>query len=163
MDSREQKGKKDHILATFEMHGIPYIRNKLYVGDWTLLNDQSICIDTKTCGLTEVYSNLVQGHERFRNECKRAQEAGIKLIVLIEENKIKALEDVPNWVNPRKIIYQRQSEQGNPAQKAPPISSKRLHGIMRTMSELYDVEWQFTTRERCGMRILEILGVDANA
>lgn len=161
-DTKEKAGKKEHILSVFSKHGFQVIRHGLYVGDWTLLNDMSVCIDTKTGGLQEVYSNLVQDHERFRRELIRARDAGIKLIMLVEEPKIRTLEDVQDWVNPRGIIYQKKAEQGIATQKAPPISSKRLYNIMRTMAENYGVEWAFTTKQHCGERILELLGVTAD-
>lgn len=158
-DTREHNGKKDHILKVFDKLGYKVVRSKMFAGDWTLLTNQSVCIDTKSCGLPEVYTNLIQKHETFANECDRAREAGIRLIVLIEDPKIKTLEEVQNWVNPRSIIYQKQVEQGKATQKAPPISSKRLYNIMRTMSENHGVEWAFTTREKCGETILALLGV----
>ena len=157
-DTREKTGKKNHILNTFAKYHLKVVRTKMYVGDWTLLNNQSVCIDTKQ-GLQEVYSNLVQSHERFRAECVRAKDAGIRLIVLIEESHIKHLDEVKTWVNPRDIIYRKQVEQGKATQKAAPVSSKRLHNIMRTMSELYACEWSFTPKERCGEVILQLLGV----
>lgn len=159
-DTREKAGKKDHILSVFERYGIKVIRHGLYVGDWTLLNDMSTCIDTKTGGMQEVYSNLVQDHVRFRNECKRAAEAGISLIILVEEKGIKSIEDVPDWVNPRAIVYQRKQAAGEQVPKAPPISSKRLYNIMRTMAESYGCRWEFTDKEHTGERILEMLGVN---
>ena len=161
VDTREKTAKKTHIFEAFDSAGIEYIRTKLYVGDYALLNDQSLCIDVKQ-GLSEVYSNLVQDHERFRRELIRARDAGIKLIVLVEEPKTKTLEDVQDWVNPRSIIYQKKADQGIATQKAPPISSKRLYNIMRTMAENYGVEWAFTTKQHCGERILELLGVTAD-
>lgn len=160
-DTREKTAKKTHIFEAFDRAGIEYIRTKLYVGDYALLNDQSLCIDVKQ-GLSEVYSNLVQDHERFRRELIRALDAGIKLIVLVEEPKIRTLEDVQDWVNPRSIIYQKKADQGIATQKAPPISSKRLYNIMRTMAENYGCNWAFTDKAHCGERILELLGVTAD-
>lgn len=159
MDTREKEGKKKHILDYFEKCGVKVVKNKIYSGDWTIPANQSVCVDTKSCGLPEVYTNLIQKHEAFADECDRAREAGIRLIVLIEDPKIKTLEEVRDWVNPRSIIYQKQVEQGKATQKAPPISSKRLYNIMRTMSENHGVEWAFTTKERCGETILALLGV----
>ena len=158
-DTREHKGKKEHILSVFRKYGIKVIPHGLYVGDWSLVLEHYVIVDTKTLGLQEVYSNLVQDHERFRNECIKASEVGIRLIVLVEEKGIVTLDDVPNWVNPRSIIYQKQRDNGKATAKAAPISSERLYNIMRTMSELYGVEWAFTTHERCADTILQLLGV----
>lgn len=160
VDTREHSGKKDHILRVFDRFGVKYVRTKLYVGDWTLLLNQSVCVDTKTVGLQEVYNNLVQDHERFRDECIRAKDVGIRLIVLVEEPRIHSIEEVPTWVNQRDIIYRKQLEQGKAKQKAAPISSQRLYNIMKTMSELYAVEWMFADHEHCGEVILQLLGVN---
>ena len=161
VDTREKTAKKTHIFEAFDSAGIEYIRTKLYVGDYALLNDQSLCIDVKQ-GLSEVYSNLVQDHERFRRELIRARDAGIKLIVLVEEPNIRTLEDVQCWVNPRSIIYQKKADQGIATQKAPPISSKRLYTIMRTMTENYGCNWVFCSKQSTGEMILKLLGVTAD-
>ena len=156
MDTREKDGKKKHITDAFDRLGLKTVRSKLYCGDYTLLNDQRVCIDVKQ-GLPEVYSNLVGDHFRFRKECIRAKDCGIRLIVLIEEEHIRSLEDVENWVNPRMIIYERMKEQGKQTAKGPPVSSKRLMGIMRVMTENYGVEWRFAPKEQCGETIWKIL------
>ncbi len=156
MDTREKDGKKKHITDAFEKLGVKTIRSKLYCGDYTLLNDQSVCIDVKQ-GLQEVYSNLIGDHQRFRGECVRAKENGIRLIVLIEEERVRTVEEVEHWTNPRQIIYDRMKEQGKQTAKAPPVSSKRLMGIMNVMTENYGVEWRFTPKERCGDTIWKML------
>ncbi len=163
-DTREQKGKKDHILNYFEREGIKVVRTKMFVGDWTRLDKQDLCIDTKT-GLCEVYGNLVQQHIRFRDECLRARQNGIKLVILVEEPEIKTLDEVELWRNPRrqkwldlnqqhiagKKLYIKQPEQ-------PPLSSRDLMLRMRTMRDKYGIDWQFTTKADCGKRIVEIFG-----
>lgn len=70
-DSRQQKGRHDNINAWMILHDIEIRRTKLYVGDYTLPANQSVCIDTKY-GLQEVYGNLIQDHRRFTEECKAA-------------------------------------------------------------------------------------------
>ena len=163
-DTREQKGKKDHILKYFEEHGIKVVRSKLFVGDYTLLNKQDVIIDVKQ-NIAEVYGNLVQQHARFRDECIRARSCGIKLIVLVEDETITKLENVEFWSNPRYVkwikLYQQHKLGKNlttrqPAQ--PPLSSLQLMDRMKVMSERYGIEWMFTTKAECGRRIVEILG-----
>jgi hypothetical protein len=163
MDTREKMAHKWHILRAFEARSVPVIRSKLYVGDYTLLSDQSTCIDVKQ-GLREVYSNLVGSHDRFRRECIRAMEAGIRLIILVEEPGIRSMDDVKAWNNPREAQYLETMEQVKAGQipremapKGPPISSKRLARIMQTMAELYGVTWLFCSPEHTGGMILDIL------
>lgn len=144
-DTRQQTNK--HIIKHkwFAENGIKIDRCRLYVGDYTLPNNQSICIDTKR-DLQELAQDVCQQHERFRAELVRAQEAGIHLIVLCEHGGgIKSLEDVYFWVNPR-----RQHSPGA-------ISGQRLFKILNTMQEKYGVRFEFCDKRQTGRRIVEIL------
>jgi hypothetical protein len=115
------------------------------VGDYTWATDQKICIDTKQ-DLQEVCGNVTQQHERFRDECERAKEAGIQLIILVQESSVRTLDDVPSWFNWRR--------KKNP--KA--LSGRQLYKIMLTMSQKYGVKWEFVTKDKLGKRIVELLG-----
>ena len=87
-EKRQEQFKK--IISQFNASGIKHYTSKLYVGDYVSLDNSRLCIDRKQ-NLSELYGNLCQGHERFRNELIRANEAGIKLIILIEhggKNKV---------------------------------------------------------------------------
>ena len=163
-DTREQRGKKDHILQYFADNGIKVVRSKLFVGDWTRLDKQDICIDTKQ-DLQEVYSNIVQQHVRFRDECIRAQQCGIKLIILVEDESIKELSGVEHWKNPRYIQWCKIRSMQSVGKalkvkqpKQPPLSSIQLMDRMKVMADRYGIDWQFTTKAECGKRIFEILG-----
>ena len=115
-------------------------------------------------GLQEGYSNLIHAHERFRAECVRAQRAEIRLLILVEEPGISSLEDVKTWENPRAAEYDEICEKvkagllpRDQKPKAPPIDSKRLSRIMRTMAELYGIEWHFCSPEQTGDEIIRLL------
>jgi len=116
MDTREQKGKKDHILDYFKANGIEVVRSKNYVGDYTLVTNHMVSVDTKF-GCAEVYSNLIgKDHERFRDECARAQTCEIKLIVLVEENGITCLaEPAPH----RMVSAERRAQSGKMSEPRP--------------------------------------------
>jgi ribosome-associated protein len=115
VDSRQQEGKHKIKERWFAEHGIETRRTKLYCGDYTLPTDQTICIDTKK-DIQELVGDICgKQHERFRNECIRAQEAGIQLIVLVENQgghirdnviqpTITKLEELHSWKNPRLFI-----------------------------------------------------------
>ena len=155
-DTRQQAGKHKNVQAYCSRHEIELQRHKLDVGDY-MLPGGTVSVDTKS-GLQEVYYNLITGHDRFRRECVRARESGIRLVVLVEEAGITTLEDVKGWVNPRIVAYEWAVEHGyNPACKAPPISSPRLYGIMKTMEENYGIRFEFCHKHSTGKRILEIL------
>jgi len=143
-DTRNKPEKNIHIKLQLERLGYKVVRSKLYCGDYSWATNQKVCIDTKQ-DLQEVCGNLTQQHDRFRAECERAKEAGIQLIILVQEPSVKILSDVCGWYNWRK--------KKNP--KA--LSGKQLYKIMSTMTERYGVSWQFTTKQNCGKRIVELL------
>ena len=143
-DTREQK---NHVTDYLNAQGIPNVRSKLYVGDYALLDNQSVCVDRKH-NLQEVCGNLCQQHKRFKEEIVRAQAAGIKMIILVEHGgTITSLDRVMDWVNPRL--------------KTSPyaVSGEKLHKIMVTIGVKYGVEWRFCQKRNTGKVICEILGV----
>ena len=161
VDTREQKNK--HITDAFDRMGILWDRSKLYVGDYALIEDMSLTVDRKA-GMHEVYSNLIQQHERFRREAARAKQAGVRLIVLVEEYALNTLEDVEHWKNPRIARYDfiekmhrcgKMLNVKNAARR--PVDSARLMAIMRSMTLKYGVEWRFTSKEKCGEEIVRML------
>ena len=143
VDSREQK--YDHIIRYFDTQGIKWVRSKCVVGDYINLENPMVVIDRKK-DLQEVASNVCQQHDRFVRELELAKELGYRMIVLVEEPNITTLPNVCSWYNWRKKT--------NP--KA--IDGKKLYKIMLTMSQKYGVEWMFTTKDKCGERIIELLG-----
>lgn len=146
IDTREKPHAIERILAYFEKHGIEVIHQKLDEGDYMTSPDALVSIDRKI-SLVEVCSNLVQQHKRFTNECIRAQQKGIKLIILVEHGgAIRSIEDVKNWINPR-------------LKESPyAVSGQRLYKMMRTYSDKYGVEWQFCDKRCTGRVICELLG-----
>lgn len=145
IDSREKAHAIQKILAEFNRQGVKYYSSKLYVGDYMNLDNPRTVIDRKQ-NLSEVCGNVFQDHERFVNELKRANEAGIKVIVLVEHGgNIKRLADVIWWNNPRLKV----------SPKAP--TGEKLYKTMRTIAERYGCEWQFCSKQQTGKKILEIL------
>lgn len=164
IDSREQKN--EHIIAYFDTHKIKYVRSKLYVGDYQRIDNGLLCIDKKY-GLDEVYNCVVSGYNRFAAECKRAQDAGIQLIILTESDTVAELSGVKSWLNPRRTKWEKDIEAvkrgkklRKPVSNIPPVSSERIEKRMRTLSKRYGVKWQFCRKEDTGRRILEILGYE---
>ena len=167
-DTRQKNGSHDNIDAWLILHDIEIRRTKLYVGDYTLPANQSVCIDTKY-GLQEVYGNLIQDHKRFTDECKAAFSAGIKLIVLVEESGIKSVQDVAKWQNPRVMRWERLrdahkagKQMNKPLSPYPPVSSERLAKAMQTIAERYHIEWRFCDKADTARTICEILGIEVD-
>lgn len=142
IDSREQK--YDHVVRYLDSQGIKHVRSKCVVGDYVNLENPMVVIDRKK-DLQEVAGNVCQQHDRFVRELELARELGYKLIVLIEEPNMTKLTDVCTWYNWRR--------KKNPRA----INGKTLYKIMLTMQEKYGVEWQFTTKSKCGEKIVELL------
>ena len=134
------------------------------MGDYAL--PPRISIDTKK-GMLEVYSNIVSDHARFREECIRAQDDNIKLVILIEDEQIRSLEEAKTWRNPMFEKYQqkwgliiRAQKSGKMLNKQvpkPPVESERLVGMMTAMTMKYGVEWAFCHPNDTGKTIAEIL------
>lgn len=143
VDTREQK--YSHVTQSFDKQGVKWYRSKLICGDYQNPLNPMVVIDRKK-DLQEVAGNVCQQHERFIRELELAKELGYKMIVLVEEPTMVRLEDVCHWYNWRR--------KKNP--KA--VTGKTLYKIMLTISQKYDVEWKFTSKEKCGERIVELLG-----
>ena len=145
-DTRDKTTKHQNVDDYLVAQGHKVVRSKLYVGDITLLNNQSVCIDLKR-NLQEVCQNVCQDHARFKRELERAAEYEIKLVFLIEHGgSIKSLEDVQHWVNPRLKDHPLA------------MSGERLYKVMLTMQNKYGIDWQFCDKRCTGKRIVEILG-----
>ena len=167
-DTRNESGKHKIKNQYFERMGITVNRTKLYCGDYTLPTNQEICIDTKK-DIAELVSDICgKQHIRFRDECIRAKESGIKLIILVENRggyldkkctiynpTIYDLESLHNWKNPRAFITRG-------GRQVYPTATKGivLQKACMTMQLKYGVEFQFCKPEQSGRRILELLGVD---
>lgn len=165
VDTRQQANK--HILKDkyFESVGIKVVRSKLPVGDYSLMQNMSVVVDSKN-SIDELVSDICgKQHERFRNELMLAQENGIKLIILVENRggyldknctiynpTIYDLESLHNWKNPRAFIM-RGGKQVYPTATKGVVLQKAC----MTMQLKYGVEFQFCRPDQAGERILELL------
>jgi len=164
IDSREKARAIKNIIAEFDRQGVIYATNKLYVGDYQSLDNPKLIIDRKQ-NLTEMCANVCQDHERFRNELIRAQQMGIKLIILIEHSpQIKSIDDVAKWQNPRlnKRVWDKEARQWKTV-RTNAMTGETLSKIMRTLERKYGCEFQFCDKLHTGKRIIEILGGETNA
>jgi ERCC4-type nuclease len=143
VDTREQK--YDHVTSHFDSQGIKWVKSKCVVGDYVNLENPMVVVDRKK-DLQEVAGNVCQQHDRFVRELELAKELGYRMYILVEEPSITSVEQVFGWYNWRR--------KKNP--KA--ISGRTLGKIMLTMSQKYGITWEFTTKQNCGKRIVELLG-----
>ena len=143
-DTRNQIGKHQNIHAYCEKRGIEIIRQAMCVGDYAIANRHDICIDTKM-DVKELAMDVFQEHERFRDECERAQRCGIQLIVLVEEALPHGRLDL--WRSPVK-------KDGTPMCLFDP---KILRKAMYTMQDKYGVRFRFCDSRSTGKRLIEYL------
>ena len=145
VDSREKALAIKSIVATFDKRGIKHFSTKLFCGDYQSLDNPRLVIDRKQ-SLSELYSNLCHDHDRFIGELKRAKDAGIELIILIEHGaNVKCLEDVITWQNPRLEVSPYAWD------------GKRLYKTMRTVQQKYGIRYEFCAKRDTGSKIIELL------
>lgn len=143
-DSREHwthPGSRDtHISGYFERHGIPYRVQKLDVGDY-MMEGGRITVDRKQ-NLEEICKNLTNpaDRKRFFAEARRAQELGLKLVVLIESNKYHQPRDILAWRS-----------------KYSHVPGTAVYRQMEKLRLAYKVEFRFCPRVSAARTILEIL------
>ena len=141
VDTREKGHKK--ILDHFDKVGQDYIVSKLDAGDYMLYKDYTTIIDKKD-GLLELSGNLcnTKEHERVKREIAKARELGCKnFIFLIQDSKIKSLEDINNWTS-----------------KYTKVKGSTLLKIMNTMKQKYGVRFIIVPRAKMGATIIKLLG-----
>lgn len=140
VDTREKGNKK--ILEYFDKVGQDYIISKLDAGDYMLFKDYTTIIDKKD-GLLELSHNLCNSleHARIKREIERAKKLGCEnFIFLIQDSKIKTVEDIKNWSSPRTRV-----------------KGSTLLKIMCTMRERYGVRFVICPKSKMGEYIIRLL------
>ena len=84
-DSRNKVGAHDIKNQYFREKGIMVLRSKLPFGDYALMDNMSISVDTKESFL-EIENNLTKQHTRFRNEIINANNFFIILIFTVKNS-----------------------------------------------------------------------------
>lgn len=148
-DTRQKEGKHDNIKQYCAENCIDMIRQQLYVGDYTLITDQRVCIDTKK-DLLELVMDLGSDKGRFMCEVARAKKYGIKLIVLIEQSGISGIPDVAKWYNP--LLNPKHSKH-----KANAMTGKMLAQRIYDVHINYGTQFLFCDPKDTGKRIMELL------
>jgi hypothetical protein len=149
-DTRQQPGKHKNIAAYCKQNGIEIVRTKLLTGDYMLAGAEfggikgDIAADSKM-NVGELASCVFQDHERFRDEMIRAQDCGIKLIILTEEVLPGGL--LENWRSPM-------GKDGLPRHKFDPVKLKKA---MLTMQEKYGCIFRFCDGRSTGRVLIEYL------
>ena len=140
VDTREKGHKK--ILEHFDKVGQDYIISKLDAGDYMIHKNPTTIIDKKD-GLLELAGNLCHTteHERIKREITKAKELGCKnFIFLIQDSKIKSIQDIINWSSPHTKV-----------------KGQTLLKIMATMTKKYGIRFIIVPKKDMGDKIIELL------
>ena len=176
-DTRQKKGKHDVKNAYWYIMGIPVERHPLPVGDYIMMTDKvtellarkqkrgvslkekdfmgtfAAAVDSKY-GIQELEKDICSSdHERFADECALAQNSGIQLYVLVEnDDGIADVRDLYRWVNPRSL-WRRNGK---------PLYPKATTGVTLmkaclTMEKKYGVKFLFCRPDQAAVRVIELL------
>lgn len=137
-DTREKKN--DHIKAYFDRHEIAYRVEKLDVGDY-MIEGGMVTVDRKG-SVEEISGNLTNPADkvRFWNEVRLARQLGLRLVVLVETNKYKAVKDLASWKS-----------------KYSPVRGGALIREMERLRHAYGVEFRFCPKMSAAKKIIDIL------
>lgn len=153
-DTRQKPSQHELKRSHFEAEGYTIERTKLYVGDY-MLPGGLVSVDTKA-DVYELASNLKGQHERFRDECVRAQEAGYRLVILVEnEDGVSDLYDLAEWIESRSHYAARIRKSKGKVKRR--YTGTALFKTCKTMTAKYGVEFEFCDPVQAGARVLEIL------
>lgn len=185
-DVNNKEGKHEIKHRYFKRNGHELYRVPLPVGDYIAVNDRvldalrrkrsrglmikkmdlmgtyNVSVDSKQ-DIEELYSNLVQSHERFRDELVLASNNGIRLVILVENRDgVRHYKEIFKWKNEKgwKRYFRARKRAETMCRKPPrpPVKPTQLMKMMHTMMEKYPgVEFQFCKPEEAGERIVQIL------
>jgi ERCC4-type nuclease len=135
-DTRQQVGKHGY----FDDSDVSVQRCKLAVGDYCL--PPKIAVDTKK-GFEELVGNFCSGdRSRVKKEILKAHEIGTKLIFLVIHESATCIEDAKDWDN-----------------KRGKVTGETLFKTLDTFTKRYGVQFEFSTAQNAGEKILELLEV----
>lgn len=150
VDTREQIGKNNHVLAYFNVKGVKTIRSKMVVGDYCNYYKPNVVCDRKM-SVYELVNDVCQQHERFKNELKLAQELGVKLYIVVEQCNWTSINYLKYW---KSKVWLYGKNKGKPITQ---MKGETLMKILLTMQERYGCKFIFCKKEDSGRVIYEIL------
>lgn len=131
----------------------------------------NVVVDTKR-NIAEIAANINgEQHTRFREECRRAQRDGYRLIVLIENaENVGDLHDLTAWTNTHcRFCGHYRGGKCKPKSRdvkrckrhntRKPVQGERLAKAMSTMADKYGVRFMFCKPEESAKTICDLLGV----
>lgn len=147
-DSRQQKGRHEHKHNWWGSHDVSLIRCKIAYGDYCL--PPVVSVDTKA-SISELAFDIDHDHVRFKREIVGARDAGVQLVVLVENTDgVRDLEDLSEWSESPEDYARRKFAKRR-------LRGSRLAKACATMAERYGVRFEFCAPEEAAERIVEIL------
>lgn len=147
-DTRQQAGKHEAKHGWWRDHGVALVRSKLAFGDYCL--PPAVAVDTKA-SLFELAANIDAEHERFRRELVGARDAGVRLVILVEnEDGVTDLDTLSRWRESDTEYRRRKFAQRR-------IEGVRLAKACATMERRYGVTFLFCAPEDAARVVTEIL------
>lgn len=168
-DTRQKAGKHAAKNDWWARHNVPTIQTALPFGDYAR-DGSNVCIDTKR-SVDEIAQNVTREHERFARECKRAREAGWRLVILIEDGRYVDRKKLASWTNshcvkcPRKFkAFCNPRAPGKCARHGTrkPVQGPQLLKALCTIERRYGVFFEFCKPEDSARRICELLGLEVS-
>lgn len=170
-DDRQKANKHALKHEWFAAHGIELVRKRLDFGDY-MADGSNVSVDTKR-DIDELARNLCstnKEHARVRREICRANDAGYRLVFLIENTVgVSTLGELPKWTADvcAKCGY-RKATMCNPRNpegacltrktRHKPVQGTRLYKTAQTMAERYGCEFVFCEPKDAAVKICELLG-----
>ena len=167
-DTRQQRDKHTSKHLWFEGHGIELERKKLDFGDY-MTDGSNISIDTKR-NITEICQNVTRDHERFMREIQRAEDAGYRLVFLIEHGgPYSELKDIAKWCNPVCIrCSHRRTGMCNARTtkcvkfRRRPVQGDTVLKILMSIMAVHGCTFELVHPSKSAQRICELLGVSCD-
>ena len=147
-DTRQKAGKHDAKHAWWEQAGVALVRSKLAFGDYCA--PPAVAVDTKA-SIQELAMDIDQEHARFRRELLGARDAGVRLVILTENDAgVRGLTDLAAWVEPPEQFGRRVRAKRR-------IEGARLAKACATMAERYGCEFLFCGPDEAAETVTRIL------
>jgi len=168
-DTRQQRGKHGAKHDWWQAHGVAFRErdHALPSGDYTT-EGSNVLVDTKA-SIDEIMGNLGAGYRRLDHECRKAADAGYRLVFVIEAgaeySEPGALSAIPGYVCRRCATRRARKcspcspDQKCSARKTKPFQGYQMIGRMKTLHRKYGAEFEFVDACDSAKRICELLGV----
>lgn len=162
-DTRNKVGAHELKNGWWRAHGVEVVRKKLDAGDYAR-DGSNVLVDTKK-DVQELVMDIGRDHARFSREVERAERAGCRLVILVEQHQeFRDRRKLAAW---RSTVCGRCRVRGcDPtsdrcrAHRFKPMQGATAAKIIETMEREHLVRFRFCNRRDTARVICEMLGVE---